>query len=237
MLSIVNQGQVEPVLKRIAMATQTLLADTIVLDEEQWRAPSLLPGWTRAHVATHIARNADALRVLMSAASVGDPATLYTSENAKFNDIERGAERPGIELHVDLDTSAGELARYSAQVDDWLVPVKLPGGEFPLSVLPLIRLSEVTLHHVDLGTGFGWQQIDIVPGRWLLQWTLLLMRDDPDLPAVDVESDAGITGSVGGRGERLTASGPDCALWLWLTGRSEGDGLTGTGDRVFPLAG
>lgn len=235
MLDIVNQGKVEPVLKRIAEATQGILADTILLDEEQWREPSLLPGWTRAHVATHLARNADALRVLMSAASTGDPHALYASDNAKFNDIERGAERTGMDLHVDLDTSAGELARYSAQVEDWLIPVKVFGGEFPLSVTPLIRLSELSLHHVDLDVGYSWQDVEIVPARWLLQWTLLLM-DDPALPAVELASDSGVTGAMG-EGERRSVSGSDAALWAWLTGRSSGEGLTGAEGLVFPLAG
>ena len=51
----------ETVRKRKLEATQRLLGDTIGMDEDQWRAPSLLPGWTRAHVAVHLARGADAL--------------------------------------------------------------------------------------------------------------------------------------------------------------------------------
>ena len=164
----------------------------------------------------------------------------------KFNDIERGAERTGLELHVDLDTAAGELARLMERVDDWQVPVRLPAGEFPLSVITLIRLQELTLHHLDLDAGFRWQEVDPIPGGWLLQWTLLLMRDDPMLPAVDVTSDSGVTASLGGFGERVTFSGPDPALWAWLTGRTAGDGLAWTpathaddsrAPVVFPLAG
>ena len=247
MLAILNQGQVDPALKRISLATQSLLRDTIALDEEQWHAPSLLPGWSRAHVATHIARNADALRRVLSATLMGDPAPLYPSEILKFNDIERGAKRSGLELHVDLDTAAGELARLMDRVEDWMVPVRLPAGEFPLSVITLIRLQEITLHHLDLDSGFGWQDVDPIPGGWLLQWTLLLMRDDPTLPAVDLTSDSGVTASLGGVGERITFSGPDPALWAWLTGRTAGDGLTwnstaGLPDStqapvLFPLAG
>ncbi|NLE18275.1 MAG: maleylpyruvate isomerase, partial [Propioniciclava sp.] len=60
MLAIVNQGQVEPVLRRIALATQALLRSTVGVEEAAWHEPSLLPGWSRAHVATHICRNADA---------------------------------------------------------------------------------------------------------------------------------------------------------------------------------
>ena len=113
-------------------------------------SPSLLPGWSRAHVASHISRNADALRRVIAAARDGEPAPLYPSSAAKFNDIERGSERSGLELHVDLDTSAGELANLCERVEDWLVPVRLIGGEFPLSVVTLIRLHELTLHHLDL---------------------------------------------------------------------------------------
>ncbi|QIK72983.1 maleylpyruvate isomerase family mycothiol-dependent enzyme [Propioniciclava coleopterorum] len=253
MLAILNQGQVGPPLKRIALATQSLLRDTIELDEEQWRSASLLPGWSRAHVATHIARNADALRRLIAASLSGDPAPLYPSASLKYNDIERGAERSGLDLHVDLDTAAGELARLMDRVEDWMVPVRLPAGEFPLSVVTLIRLQELILHHLDLNTDFSWQDVDPIPAGWLLEWTVLLMRDDPSLPAVDISSDAGVTASLGGVGERRAVSGPDAALWAWLTGRTDGDGLTwevdGSSDAdeddeldspapiTFPLAG
>lgn len=237
MLAIVNQGQVDPALKRIAIATQSLLRDTLALDEDDWRVPSLLPGWTRAHVATHVARNADALRRLIAAARVGDPTLLYPSANQKFSEIERGAERSGLELHVDLDTSAGELARLCDRVEDWMVPVRLPDGEFPLSIVVLIRLQELTLHHLDLDSGFSWADVQPVPARWLLEWMLVLLRDDDSLPAVDVASDSGLTASLGGVGERRSVSGPDAALWAWLTGRSAGEGLTGAGGLTWPLAG
>ncbi|MBK8463359.1 MAG: maleylpyruvate isomerase family mycothiol-dependent enzyme [Nigerium sp.] len=237
MLAILNQGQVGPVRKRIAIATQSLLRDTLALDDADWRAPSLLPGWSRAHVATHIARNADALRRVIAAARGGDPAPLYPSENTKYNDIERGAERSGLDLHVDLDTSAGELATFADRVQDWMMPVKFFGGEYPLSVIMLVRLQEVSMHHLDLDCGFTWDSIEPVPANWLLQWMLMLIRDDPTLPAFEVISSTGESARIGGAGVPRKVSGPDAALWAWLTGRTAGDGLTGTDGIVFPLAG
>ena len=77
MLAILNQGQVEPALRRIATATQALLRHTLDLEGDDWRAPSLLPGWSRAHVASHISRNADALRRVIAAARDGGPGPLY----------------------------------------------------------------------------------------------------------------------------------------------------------------
>ncbi|MER5808278.1 maleylpyruvate isomerase N-terminal domain-containing protein [Streptomyces sp. NPDC002033] len=38
------------------------------LTDDDVRAPSLLPGWTRAHVLTHIARSADSRTRLLTAA-------------------------------------------------------------------------------------------------------------------------------------------------------------------------
>ena len=40
-------------------ATARLLATARTLDDDAVRAPSPLPGWTRGHVLTHVARNAD----------------------------------------------------------------------------------------------------------------------------------------------------------------------------------
>ncbi|HHU38456.1 MAG TPA: maleylpyruvate isomerase family mycothiol-dependent enzyme [Propionibacterium sp.] len=237
MLAIVNQGQVEPVLKRIAMATQALLRSTVRIEEPDWREPSLLPGWSRAHVASHVCRNADALRGVIAAARQGDPAPLYPSSAAKFNEIERGAERTGLELHVDLDTSAGELANLCERVEDWMVPVRLLGGEFPLSLVTIIRLHELMLHHLDLDVDFTWEDIDLVPARWMLEWMILLLRDEEGLPAIDIESDSGVSATLGTEGKRRTVAGPDAALWAWLTGRTAGDGVLAAEGITFPLAG
>ena len=53
--------QVASLRKYKVEATQRLLGDTIAISEQAWQEPSRLPGWTRAHVAAHLARNADAL--------------------------------------------------------------------------------------------------------------------------------------------------------------------------------
>src|ERR1035438_4257882 len=46
-------------------ATQRLLGTARVIAESDLRQPSLLPGWTRAHVLAHLARGADAMRTLL----------------------------------------------------------------------------------------------------------------------------------------------------------------------------
>src|SRR5215472_17296509 len=49
----------------IGEATDRLLASAATLTDAAAREPSLLPGWTRGHVLTHVARNADGLGNLL----------------------------------------------------------------------------------------------------------------------------------------------------------------------------
>lgn len=60
---------------RLREATSRLLVTTAAVTESQVAEPSLLPGWTRGHALTHVARNADGLRNLLSWASTGIPAS------------------------------------------------------------------------------------------------------------------------------------------------------------------
>ena len=55
---------------QLDLATQRLLDAARVLPESELRAPSLLPGWSRAHVLAHVARNADAMRSLLTGARI-----------------------------------------------------------------------------------------------------------------------------------------------------------------------
>lgn len=234
MHDLIRLGQVEPVRKRLSEATLSLLGCTIALDDDQWRAPSLLPGWSRAHVATHVARNADALRGLVLEVLAGGWKALYASDTERLEAIERGAERSGLDLQIDLDTSAGALSEALDQVDDWAQPVRLPFGVQPLAALVLARLHEVTLHHLDLDCGHTHESLDPVPARWLLQWALDRLAERPGLPAVALESDSGVLATVGEVAPRRTARGSDAALWAWLTGRSGGADVTGAQGLVWP---
>ncbi len=57
--------------RKLADATDRLLATAEGLTGGQAREPSPLPGWSRGHVRTHIARNADGLRNLLIWARTG----------------------------------------------------------------------------------------------------------------------------------------------------------------------
>ena len=64
----------------VRTTTPRLLGDTILVADEQWRAPSRLPDWTRGHVATHIARHADGLyRCICCDTALYDSRTKFES--------------------------------------------------------------------------------------------------------------------------------------------------------------
>ena len=236
MRDIIRLGQVETVRKRLNEATQSLLGDTIVLSDAEWQQPSLLPGWSRAHVATHLARGADALSHVLRNTASGRMVPLYANEGQRLADIERGSERSGLELQIDLDTAAGALEEAFAEVVDWLVPVTLPIGEHPLAAVTIARLHEVCLHHLDLDTGFASHLIDPVPARWLLQWSCDRLAESAHVPAVDVRSASGVSESLGGVGERREVTGTDAALWGWVTGREDGSTVDAAEGVLFPLS-
>jgi len=94
---------------QIDQATQRLIDTARIITEPDLRAPSLLPGWTRAHVLAHLARGADAMRNLLVAVRSGQERPAYVSAEARQADIERGAGMRADELMADLADSAMAL--------------------------------------------------------------------------------------------------------------------------------
>jgi maleylpyruvate isomerase len=116
--------------------------------------PSSLPGWSRGHLLTHIANNAEGLtRVILGALS-GRALPMYSSADARESDIEAGATRHGsvIVAHAQLATTTLDSA--IATVSDWEAPAvfeTVTGAvEQPLTEVLRMRLREVAIHHVDL---------------------------------------------------------------------------------------
>ena len=88
-----------------AAAHQRLLGTLENLTDDQCREDSLLPNWSRGHVLTHLARNADSHVTLLQAAVRGEVGEQYASAEQRNGDIERGAIRSAEELVMDLRLS------------------------------------------------------------------------------------------------------------------------------------
>ena len=222
----------------VAAATLRLRMTAAALSDEQMRAPSLLPGWSRGHVLTHVARNADSLRNLLVWAHTGVVTPQYADPDARERGIAAGADRPASELLADLDASAAALAAEAASLrpDDWAAEVHV--YPHPAWFTLQRRLTEVEVHHVDLGAGYS-------PDDWPLDFAAALLASvvagftDAEAPtAVLRTTDIGSVHRIGppdagspdgGSPDAAPApeiSGPARTLLAWLIGRGTGEGLT-----------
>src|SRR5436305_1853009 len=103
-------------LAEVADATAQLLGSVERLDDEAVRGPSALPGWTRGHLLTHLARNADGLRNLLVWAATGERHEMYRDPAARDADIEAGAGRTAAELAADLRESGQRFGEAAARL-------------------------------------------------------------------------------------------------------------------------
>lgn len=204
-------------------ATTRLLDSAAALDGDP-SAPSLLPGWTRGHVLTHVARNADGLTNLLTWARTGVKTPQYASWEQREADIGAGATRPWPEQIDDVRASADRFAAAAAALDvaDWAVLLDLPHGPQPAAMIPWRRLREVEVHHVDLGAPYG-------PADWPESFAHRVLHEVAGgLSGISLTLRAAEVGhplAIGDGGPPEVA-GPAYALAAWLAGRSSGASLS-----------
>jgi maleylpyruvate isomerase len=221
----------------IGQATNQLL-DTVRTIEDV-SAPSLLPGWTLGHVATHIARNADGAANLLTWASTGVVTPQYASLEARNSDIEAGAGRPVAEQLDDLVQAADRLSRVVAQVpaEAWSRRVRMiSGNELPAAGVMWARLREVEIHHVDLGLAYtanDWPAAFALRMAHMLATDLTRRASFP--PLVIRAPEIGRDLRVGAAADVPIVSGPVRAAVAWLIGRSDGAGLLVEPTGLLPV--
>jgi len=214
-----NSSIAIPHLEEMVVATTRYLGALTVLNDDDMRAPSQLPGWSRGHVVTHISRNADAQCNLVRWADAG-------------------ADRSAHDLRVDASASAGRFLQAINELDvrheDALVS-RMPGTEtFPARDVALLRRIEIEIHQADLGVGFthrDWPPdfVEVMLGR--------AGNDRADGPAMVLKStdtDGQWTYGVQGDGPEVTGTAADLA-W-WVLGRGDGGGLVSS-NGVLPQLG
>jgi maleylpyruvate isomerase len=217
--------------KTVDAATELLHRSAALLSDQQAREPSLLSGWSRGHLLTHVARNADSLRNLLVWARTGVETPQYGHSGERAEGIAAGAGRSSAELLADLEASAAALDAEAARLPDtaWAAEVGGPPAH-PAWFTLWRRLAEVEFHHVDLGVGYA-------AADWpepFATYALAKVAADftgPDCPAVLLQSsDAPVVAQIGPIEEQpahmVTVTGPVRLLLAWLTGRSSGEGLT-----------
>jgi maleylpyruvate isomerase len=197
---------------RAVVATLHDLTDTRVME------PSLLPGWTVGHVATHIARNAEGHVRMLDAAVHGEIAAMYPGgPEQRTGDIEAGARRSAAELLSDVATTATRLeAAWAALPEDaWARHGITIAGEMTMADLLFIRWREAAVHHADLGLGYTWKDWDGDYVRLDLARLTMLWASRRPMGLTDLPPEA--------------MSVTDHQRLAWLLGRGEIDGLPAAG--------
>jgi maleylpyruvate isomerase len=218
------------------------------LADDQLREPSRLPGWTRAHVVGHLARNAEALTRLATWARTGVETPMYASRERRNADIEASAQLPAQRLRAELVDTATALDSAFDQLDDsaWRAAVRNAQAKIiPATALPWMRVREVWLHAVDLDAGP--RMADLPAGLLdaLLTEVTEALSDDPDCPAAVLEpvdrervwrlgpQDGPEEGPQQGP---VIVRGTAADLTGWLVGRTGAAGLSARGtDGEVPV--
>lgn len=181
----------------LARSEQAFLAGLDGVSDDSARGPSRLPGWTRGHVLTHLARNAETFADALDGVRRGEIMTMYGGSVPARNDaIQAGAGRPAAALVADVEATSTSLhERLSALTDaDWAGQVRHLRGVHLLSIEEVLgmRWQEVEVHRVDLDLGYrpvDWPEA-FVRRNLPVQLERLPQRapdlEVPDLPPYDV---------------------------------------------------
>ncbi|MEU5567191.1 maleylpyruvate isomerase family mycothiol-dependent enzyme [Micromonospora musae] len=221
----------------VQASTARLLGTAAVFDEAGLAAASLLPGWSRGHVLTHLARNADGFVNLLTAARTGEPRPMYASPAGRAADIEAGAARPADAHLEDLRRSADRFGDAVAAMpaEAWTTTVTTPGGPRVAAELIWCRLREVEVHHLDLAAGHRAADWPAGFAHRLLHEVVTDLATRPDAPAMVLRFDGTRHELVvGERDGAPVVAGPAPDLAAWLIGRGRGDLLTVTPEGPLP---
>lgn len=211
------------ILPLVAVHTDRLLDTARGLDDPA--APSLCAGWSRGHVLTHVARNADGLVRLVRSTVDGTGETMYDSREKRNADIDAGADRPTDDLVADVESSAAALAEELPRVGPEHAdrPLERTPGDIrgTGAEIALMRLRELTWHHVDLDAGFGFADLEPDLVRFFVEEEVERVRESQDAPDVTIRSTEGDEWTIGLGTAQV--SGDRAALLGWLArGLTEG---------------
>jgi maleylpyruvate isomerase len=223
----------DSVVAALESATRRLVRTVDAMEDFQFAEPSLLPGWTRAHVVAHLTLNAEGLAGALEGVREGRTVPMYRSQEARDGDIEElSGLQPG-RLRERFLASTTLIGHGVAELPEELHGERIertPGSDrvFTAGRVGEMRLREVEIHHADLDLAYTFQD-------WPSSFAVALLdnrarvHDDP-VSFTARADDLDRTWSFGDGGP--TVSGPGCALAWWATGRDPGDLLSSDDGQV-----
>ena len=230
-------------LAAVRRAGTTLHEIVDAMDDAAMHGPSRLEGWTRGHVVTHLARNADGLVNLLSWARTGIEHPMYASTVDREADIEEGAHRLAQVQREDLRAADQRFLDAADGLGDDAWSAKVAdrrGWAVVASLVPWARLTEIIVHLVDLDAGIDFDGAVALVGPQaepFVDYVVTRYAGRTDVPAVrlEVELTAGVrrAWALGESAQPAAVSGGIGAVCAWLTGRSDGAaGLVGDVPRL-----
>lgn len=221
----------------VAQAQQRLEDGIVDLDDEAMAVASHCDGWTRGHVLTHIARNADGMVNLTTWALTGEVKAMYSPPEARDDDIAAGASRSAVQIINDVVAGNQRVLEAFARLEaavavnravaDRMVRLGTnpeDGPEVAAQDLPHQRIQEVVLHHHDLLHDLAldeWPRVYV--DEALPRAAIRMSRRVSHLPTLVVVDDAGR--HVVHEGSDILVKGSARLLLAWLTGRAQDDHL------------
>jgi maleylpyruvate isomerase len=220
---VIDRHDLDATLPWMRDGTAHLRAVVDGLADDDLPAPSALPGWTRAHVVGHVARNAEALTRLAHWARTGVQTPMYADGQQRAAEIGRSAALPAPVLRADLAHTAQVLddALTALTAAQWQAPVRSAlGRAIPAAELPWMRIREVWLHAVDLGTTATVSDLPAGVLDLLLDDVTAALSGKDGCPALVLEAtDRDRSWALGAPDPTGAVRGPAADLAGWLTGR------------------
>lgn len=178
-----------------------LLNDLALLTDDDFRVPSLLPGYTRGHVVTHLANKAASHVRLLDGAARDEVRRAHPDGYDPDRAAGLGAGRSAAALRAELAERLGALEAAWDGLDDaaWAREGDMTAGRRTMAQIVGHHLRNVEVHHVDLDVGYG-------PSDW---------------PPVLVEAE------LGKRLRSLPGRADHADLLAWLLGRAPAPALDG----------
>jgi maleylpyruvate isomerase len=194
------------------------------MGDDAFAAPSALPGWSRAHVLTHLARSADGMVNLLTWARTGVRTPAYASLEQRSADIDAGAARTPAEIRDDVVTSSDRLAQVVRKMprEAWSARVtNVQGREIPAFDIPWMRAREMWIHAVDLDVGASFADLPAPMLAELLTEVASMMGEKTDCPGLRLVAPERAW-NTRDMPDPVTVTGPAAELVAWLLGRSTG---------------
>jgi len=203
------------------------------LSDDDFDAPSLLPGWSRRHIIAHVGYNARALTRLIEWAATGIETPMYGSPEQRAQEIADGATLKSIALrhlvshsNVHLNVEWRDLAESA-----WQAEVRTAQGRtVPASETPWMRSREVWIHAVDLNNGGSFRDFPPeVVDRLLKEITGTWRQRGEGLDLVINPTDRNLSIAVGDK-PAVGLAGTAADLACWAAGRGTYGVIATTGE-------